>query len=89
MSFGHPLLLLSLLLLPIAALVYLWLERRPAKYAMTFTNMDVLASVAGGRSVRRSSRPRWRCSRSLRSASRSPARTAPPWSLPTAPPSSS
>jgi Ca-activated chloride channel homolog len=53
MSFGHPLLLLTLLLLPIAALVYLWLERRPAKYAMTFTNMDVLASVAGGRSWRR------------------------------------
>ena len=53
MSFGHPLLLLTLLLLPIAALVYLWLERRPAKYAMTFTNMDVLASVARGRSWRR------------------------------------
>jgi Ca-activated chloride channel family protein len=53
MSFGHPLLLLTLLLLPIAALVYLWLERRPAKYAMTFTNMDVLASVASGRSLRR------------------------------------
>jgi Ca-activated chloride channel family protein len=53
MSFGHPLLLLTLLLLPIAALVYIWLERRPAKYAMTFTNMDVLASVASGRSLRR------------------------------------
>jgi len=53
MSFGHPLLLLTLLLLPIAAAVYLWLERRPAKYTMTFTNMDVLASVAGGRSYRR------------------------------------
>jgi Ca-activated chloride channel family protein len=53
MSFGHPLLLLTLLLLPIAALVYFWLERRPAKYAMTFTNMDVLAGVASGRSLRR------------------------------------
>ena len=53
MSFGHPLLLLTLLLLPIAALVYIWLERRPAKYAMTFTNMDVLAGVASGRSLRR------------------------------------
>jgi Ca-activated chloride channel homolog len=52
-SFGHPLLLLTLLLVPIAALVYLWLERRPAKYAMTFTNMDVLASVARGSSWRR------------------------------------
>jgi Ca-activated chloride channel homolog len=53
MSFGHPLLLLTLLLVPIAALVYLWLERRPAKYAMTFTNMEVLAGVTGGRSLRR------------------------------------
>jgi Ca-activated chloride channel homolog len=53
MSFGHPLLLLTLLLLPIAALVYFWLERRPAKYAMTFTNMDVLAGVTSGRSLRR------------------------------------
>jgi Ca-activated chloride channel family protein len=53
MSFGHPLLLLTLLVLPLALLVYLWLERRPAKYTMTFTNMDVLASVAGGRSLRR------------------------------------
>lgn len=53
MSFGHPLLLLTLLLVPIAALAYLWLERRPAKYAMTFTNMEVLAGVAGRRSWRR------------------------------------
>jgi hypothetical protein len=52
-SFGHPLLLLTLLVLPLAVLVYLWLERRPAKYTMTFTNVDVLASVAGGRSLRR------------------------------------
>jgi Ca-activated chloride channel homolog len=52
-SFGHPLLLLTLLVLPLAAAVYLWLERRPAKYTMTFTNMDVLASVAEGRSYRR------------------------------------
>jgi Ca-activated chloride channel homolog len=53
MSFGHPLLLLTLLVLPLAVAVYLWLERRPAKYTMTFTNMEVLASVSGGRSVRR------------------------------------
>ena len=53
MSFGHPLLLLTLLVLPLAAAVYFWLERRPAKYTMTFTNMDVLASVAEGRSYRR------------------------------------
>jgi Ca-activated chloride channel family protein len=53
MSFGHPLMLLTLLVLPIAAGVYLWLQRRRARYAMTFTNMEVLASVAGGRSLRR------------------------------------
>jgi Ca-activated chloride channel homolog len=53
MSFGHPLLLLTLLVLPVAAAVYLYFERRPMRYAMTFTNLDVLASVAGGRSLRR------------------------------------
>jgi Ca-activated chloride channel family protein len=53
MSFGHPLLLLTLLALPVAAAVYLYLQRRPARYALTFTNLDVLASVAGGRNLRR------------------------------------
>jgi Ca-activated chloride channel family protein len=52
-SFGHPLLLLTLLVLPLAVLAYLLLERRRARYAVTFTNLDVLASVAGGRSLRR------------------------------------
>jgi Ca-activated chloride channel homolog len=53
MSFGHPLLLLTLLVVPAAVALYLWLQRRPARYAMTFTNLDVLAAVAGGRSLRR------------------------------------
>jgi Ca-activated chloride channel family protein len=53
MSFGHPLLLLTLLVVPAAVGLYVVLERRPMRYAMTFTNLDVLASVAGGRSVRR------------------------------------
>jgi Ca-activated chloride channel family protein len=53
MSFGHPLLLLTLLVLPAAVGLYFVLERRPMRYAMTFTNLDVLASVVGGRSVRR------------------------------------
>jgi Ca-activated chloride channel homolog len=52
-SFGHPFLLLTLLVLPLAVLAYLLLERRRARYAVTFTNLDVLASVAGGRSLRR------------------------------------
>src|SRR5215218_10231948 len=53
MSFGHPLLLLTLLVLPLAVLAYVLLERRRARYAVTFTNLDVLASVAGGPSPRR------------------------------------
>jgi Ca-activated chloride channel homolog len=53
MSFGHPFLLLTLLALPAAAALYLYFERRPMRYAMTFTNLDVLASVAGRRSLRR------------------------------------
>jgi Ca-activated chloride channel family protein len=53
MSFGNPLLLLTLLALPAAVAAYVYLERRPVRYAMTFTNLDVLASVARGRSIRR------------------------------------
>ena len=53
MSFGHPLLLLTLLVVPAAVGLYVVLERRPMRYAMTFTNLEVLASVAGGRSIRR------------------------------------
>lgn len=53
MTFGHPLLLLTLLAVPAAAAVYLYLERRPARYAMNFTNLEVLATVARDRSIRR------------------------------------
>ena len=53
MSFGHPLLLLTLVALPVLAGVYLWLQRRPPKYATTFTNVDLLAEVARGRAWRR------------------------------------
>jgi Ca-activated chloride channel family protein len=52
-TFGNPLLLLTLLVLPAAVALYLFLERRPVRYAMTFTNLDVLASVAPSRSIRR------------------------------------
>ena len=45
MSFGHPLLLLVLLALPVLAAVYLYLERRPPRYAMTYPNVDLL--IAG------------------------------------------
>jgi Ca-activated chloride channel homolog len=53
MSFGHPLLLLTLLVLPLLVLAYMYVERRRARYAVTFTNLDVLASVAPERSWRR------------------------------------
>lgn len=49
MSFGSPLLLLSLVV-PLAALAgYLWLERRPPRYVVTYPNVAVLAQVAGRR----------------------------------------
>ena len=45
MSFATPLLLLGLLLLPALVLAYRRLERRPSKYAVRYTNLDVLAGV--------------------------------------------
>jgi Ca-activated chloride channel homolog len=54
MSFGHPLLLLLLVIVaPLALGLYLLSERRRMRYAVRFTNVDVLASVAGGREWRR------------------------------------
>jgi Ca-activated chloride channel family protein len=53
MSFGHPLLLLTLLVVPAALALYLLAERRRMRYAIRYTNIDVLASVAGGRAWRR------------------------------------
>ncbi len=53
MSFDRPLLLLALLALPLAVGLYLLAERRRARYAVTFTYLDVLAAVAGGRPWRR------------------------------------
>jgi Ca-activated chloride channel homolog len=52
-SFGHPLLLLALLALPVLAAAYLYLERRPPRYAMTFPNVDLLIAVSRGRPIRR------------------------------------
>lgn len=45
MSFASPWLLLFLLIVPLALAAALWLERRRARYAVAFTNLDVLASV--------------------------------------------
>ena len=48
-----PLMLLVLLLVPLAVLGYWAIERRRARYAVHFTNIEVLAAVAAGKS-------RWR-----------------------------
>src|SRR5439155_487618 len=53
MSFGHPLLLLTLLVIPAAAALYGLAQRRRMQYAVRFTNLEVLSQVAGGRSWRR------------------------------------
>lgn len=45
MTFGTPLALLLLLLVPVAVVAYLLAQRRRSKYAVRFTNLDLLASV--------------------------------------------
>jgi Ca-activated chloride channel homolog len=45
MSFGQPLLLLTLLLLPATVAAYVLLQRRRARYAVRFTNVAVLEQV--------------------------------------------
>jgi Ca-activated chloride channel homolog len=52
-SFAQPLFLLTLLLVPLAIGFYLLAERRRMRYAIRFTNVDVLAGVVGGRSWHR------------------------------------
>ncbi len=49
MTFAHPLLLLTLLVVPAAVALYFLAERRRMRYAIRFTNIDVLAGVLGGR----------------------------------------
>ena len=53
MNFLAPELLLGLLLIPIAIGFYLWAQRRRSKYAVRFTNLDLLANLAPRR-------PSWR-----------------------------
>lgn len=52
MSFGNPLLLLTLLVLPAAVAAWLLAERRRMRYAVRFTNVDLLAAVAARRRSR-------------------------------------
>lgn len=49
MSFSSPWLLLALLIVPGTLVLALWLDRRRARYAVAFTNLELLASVAGSR----------------------------------------
>lgn len=46
MSFASPVLLALLAIPVLAAVGYVWLERRPTKYVVPFTNLSVLAGVA-------------------------------------------
>jgi Ca-activated chloride channel homolog len=48
-TFEHPFLLLTLLLVPLAVALYVLAERRRMRYAIRFTNVDVLAGVVRGR----------------------------------------
>lgn len=49
MSFVWPWFLAVLVLVPLVLLLALWLDRRRSNYAVAFTNLDVLASVAATR----------------------------------------
>ncbi len=53
MNFLAPELLLGLLLIPVAIGFYLWAQRRRTRYAVRFTNLDLLANLAPRR-------PAWR-----------------------------
>jgi Ca-activated chloride channel family protein len=53
MTFLSPLLLVALLAVPLAIAVYVLAERRRMRFAVRYTNIDVLAAVATGRSWRR------------------------------------
>jgi Ca-activated chloride channel family protein len=53
MTFQWPLVLLGLLLIPLLAVVYVLMQRRRTKYAVRFTNIDLLANVV-------SKTPQWR-----------------------------
>ena len=49
MSFEAPALLVTLLVVPLAAVGYWLLQRRPPRFAVRYTNLDVLAGVASRR----------------------------------------
>jgi Ca-activated chloride channel family protein len=45
MTFASPELLVALLLVPLATAVYLFVQRRRARYAVAFTNVDLLSNL--------------------------------------------
>lgn len=45
LGFAWPIALFALLLLPAAAAFYWWMQQRRSKYAVRFTNLDLLANV--------------------------------------------
>jgi Ca-activated chloride channel family protein len=53
MSFLSPQALIGLLLIPVAIGAYVWLQRRRTRYAVRFTNLELLANLAPRR-------PAWR-----------------------------
>ena len=53
MNFLAPLLLLGLFLVPVLLALYAWAQRRRTRYAVRFTNLDLLANLAPRR-------PAWR-----------------------------
>jgi Ca-activated chloride channel homolog len=53
MSFQSPFLLVALVALPLAGALWWVAARRRMRYTVRFTNVDVLATVAGGRQWRR------------------------------------
>jgi Ca-activated chloride channel family protein len=53
LTFLEPLLLLGLLLVPVLLGLYVWAQRRRTRYAVRFTNLDLLANLAPRR-------PAWR-----------------------------
>ena len=53
MSFGSPVVLWGLLVIPLAVVLYALAQRRRMRYAVRFTNLDLLANVV-------TKSPRWR-----------------------------
>jgi len=47
LSFGAPLLLIGLLVVPLAAAAYVLAQRRRRRYAVRYTNLDLLVAAAG------------------------------------------